>query len=166
MDDTKRGPGAREDRSDDSIRAELVAPCIGCYQKLFSNLERWAHANLIKFNKAKKGVGWGNPKHKYKLGREWIESSPEDKYLGVVVDEKLNMSQQWVLTAQKASHILGCITRSVASRSREVILPLYSAVMRPHLEYCVQLWSNQHTKDTDVFEQVHKDDQRNVAPLL
>jgi len=63
-------------------------------------LERWAHANLMKFIKAKCKVlhlGQGNPKHRYRLGGKWHENIPEEKDLGVSVDDKQLMSMVYGL---------------------------------------------------------------------
>jgi len=99
---------------------------------------------------------WGNPQYQYKLGDEGIERNPAENNLRVMVNEKLEVSWQYALAAQKTNHILGCIKSSLASRSREVILPLCSAPVRPHLESCIQLWSPQHRTDMELLKWVQR----------
>ncbi|CAM4369900.1 unnamed protein product [Caretta caretta] len=124
-------------------------------QSDLDKLEDRAKRNLMKFNKDKCKVlhlGRKNPMHLYRLGTDWLSSSSAEKDLGITVDEKLDLSQQCALVAQKANDILGCISRSIASRSRGIIIPLYLALVRPHLEYCVQFWAPR--KDVNKLERV------------
>ncbi|KAK4832275.1 hypothetical protein QYF61_021674 [Mycteria americana] len=99
-------------------------------------LEHWANINGMKFNKNKCRIlhlGWNNAGHKYRLGEEWLESCPAERDLGVLVDSRLSMNQQCALAAKRANCILGWIKHSITSQSKEVLIPLYSVLMRPHL---------------------------------
>jgi len=131
----------------------------GCaaIQRDLDRLENWAERNLIRFNKGKCRVlhlRRNNPMHQYRLGADLPESRSVERDLGVLVDDKWTVSQQCALAAKKANGIPGCIKKSLVSRSREVLLPLCSALVRPHLEYSVQFWAPLFKEDKELLERV------------
>ncbi|PKU40477.1 rna-directed dna polymerase from mobile element jockey-like [Limosa lapponica baueri] len=145
--------------TDDTKLGGVAETPEGCatIQRDLDRLERWADRNLMKFHKDKCRIlhlGRDNPMHQYRLGAHLLQSSSVEKELGVLVDNRMTMSQQCALVTKAANGILVCIKKNVASRLREVILRLHSALVRPHLKYCVQFWAPQFMKDRELLERV------------
>ncbi|RMC14107.1 hypothetical protein DUI87_09196 [Hirundo rustica rustica] len=127
--------------------------CCAALQKGFDRLERWTER---KFSEGKCRVlhlGRSNHMDRHRLGIGLLESSCTGEDFGLLVDNKLSMSQQCAPVDEKADGVLGCIRKSIASRLREMILPLYSALVGPHQECCVQLWAPQDKRDMELLEQ-------------
>jgi len=108
----------------------------------------------MKFNKSKCHIlhlGWSNAGHKYKLGEEWLESSPAESGLGVLVGSRLNRSQQCALEASKPHP-------GVHQTQHNQTVPRsdHSVLVQPHPEYCVQFWAPQLKKDVKALECIQR----------
>ena len=109
-------------------------------------LFKWQNIWLLTFNTRDNKckvlhVGKNNPCNEYYLGETLLPSVTSEKDLGVLINSTLDWSEQISGCVQKAKSVIAWITRTIISRSAEIMLPLYKALVRPHLEFCVQLWS-------------------------
>lgn len=103
-------------------------------------MEEQGLVNLMKSKFKALHLGQVSPRYQYRLSDAWVWSSPVEKDLDVPVHIKSDMPPQYALAAQKADHILVYINIHVTSMSEQVILPVHSTLVRPHLEqeYCIQ----------------------------
>jgi len=143
----------------DDTKLRGVVDTLAAIQQDLDRLESWAERNLMRFNKGKCRVlhlGRNNPMHQYRVRADLLESSSVERDLGVLVDDRLTMSQQCALAAKKASGILGCIKRSMASRSREVLLPFYSALSEAPSGVLRPVLGSHFKKDEKLLERVQR----------
>ena len=100
-------------------------------------------------------IGYKNISQTYNLLGNDIESCQQEKDLGVIITNDLQSSKQCIEVEKKAQKLLGYIKRQFRSRKKENIVNLYNALIRPHLEYCVQFWSPSLRKDIERLEAEH-----------
>ena len=99
------------------------------------------------------------------MGDTWPSNTTTRDDLEIVVDYKLNISQQCDVAAKTATAILGCINRSIVPKSHEVLVPLYLALVSPHFEYCVQFWTPHFKKGANKLKQVRGRPTRMIREL-
>ena len=128
-------------------------------QNDLDKLVEWSNTWQMKFNASKCKVihfGSGNRRHDYNISDTLLEKVDGEKDLGVTISENLKASKHVDEAVLKASRVLGMINRNIANKSKSVILPLYTSLVRPHLEYCVQVWNPHLVKDIAKLERIQK----------
>ena len=86
-------------------------------------------------------MGKNNPQHMYKLNNSPLPAVDTESDLGVVISSNWKWNDHIDKSISKANSCIAWVTRSVISRSPKVMINIYKSLIRPHLEYCVQLWS-------------------------
>ena len=131
-------------------------------------LNEWASKWQMKFNYSKCKVmhlGGQNDHHSYEMGSSFLGNTAEEKDLGVWIDSTLSSSRQCKEARKKGLRMLGAINRNVSYKSKTVMMKLYTAYVRPHLEYCVQAWSPFLRRDIEALERVQRRATRMVEGL-
>ena len=101
-------------------------------------------------------VGSKNIQAVYKIGSTLLEIVEKERDLGVTIDNSGKVGEQCAAMARRANNVLRQIKRKIRCKSKNVILSLYKSLVRPHLDYCVQVWGPYLKKDTNLIEAVQR----------
>ena len=117
--------------------------------------EKWQM--LFNFGKCKcLHTGHRNLNVNYKMGDTVLGTTVKEKDLGVTISADIKVSEQCGIAASKGNQILGLIRRNITYKGKKLIIPLYKAIVRPHLEYCIQAWRPYRKKDIDTLERIQR----------
>ena len=117
--------------------------------------EKWQM--LFNFGKCKcLHTGYGNKDAHYSMDGSVLNSTIKEKDLGLTVSADMKVTEQCGIAAAKGNQILGLIRRNIVYKEKELIIPLYKTIVRPHLEYCIQAWRPYRKKDIDILERVQR----------
>ena len=101
-------------------------------------------------------VGHGNMDEEYKMGDAVLGRTTQEKDLGVTCCADMKISEQCGIAASKGNQIVGIIRRTIMYKEKQLIVPLYKAIVRPHLEYCIQAWRLYRKKDIDKLDRIQR----------
>ena len=101
-------------------------------------------------------IGFNNTKAKYEMNGKFLEEVTEERDLGVIIRSDLKCSSHCMKAVNTANRVLGMIRRTFSVKDKKIILLLYKALVRPHLEYSVQAWRPHFRGDIDLLEGVQR----------
>ena len=117
--------------------------------------EKWQM--LFNFGKCKYlHTGPGNTGMNCEMGGTILSKTVKEKYLGVSMNANMKVSEQCRIAASKGNQVLGMIRRNITYKEKSLIVSLFKAIVRPHLENCIQAWSPYLRKDIDMIEQIQR----------
>ena len=135
---------------------------IGDKQKLQDDIDKfvkWSEKWQMLFNFGKCKcihTGSGNTGENYEMGGTILSKTVKEKDLGVTTNANMKVSEQCRIAASKGNQVLGMIRRNITYKEKSLIIPLYKAIVRPHLEYCIQAWNPYLRKDVDMLEKIQR----------
>ena len=120
---------------------------------------KWSEKWQMLFNVGKHKclhTGPGNTGMNYEMGGTILCKTAKEKDLGVTMNANMKVSEQCRITASMGNQVLGMIRRNITYKDNSLIIPLYKAIVIPHLGYCLQAWSPYLRKDIDVLEKIQR----------
>ena len=104
----------------------------------------------------RKYIGPGNTGVNYGMGGTILSKTVMEKGLGVTMNANMKVPEQCRIAASKGNQVLGMIRRNITYKEKSLIVPLYKAIVRPHLEYCIQAWRSCLRKDIDMLQNIQR----------
>ena len=101
-------------------------------------------------------IGHGNMDEEYTMGDAVLGRTTQEKDLGVTFSADMKVSEQCGIAASKGNQILGLIRRTIMYKEKQLIVPMYKAIIMPHLECCIQAWRPYRKKDIDKLERIKR----------
>ena len=124
-----------------------------------NKLNEWSDKWQMLFNYGKckcLHTGHGNEDAQYTMGDTVLNTTVKEKDLGLTISADMKVSEQCAIAAAKGNQILGLIRRNIVYKEKDLIIPLYKTIVRPHFEYCIQAWRPYRKKDIDILERVQR----------
>ena len=162
IDDLEKGVTGNILKFADDTKLFRKAKEIGDKQKIQDDIDklvRWSEKWQMLFNVGKckcLHTGPGNTGMNYEMGGTILSKTGKEKDLGVTMNANMKVSEQCRIAASKGNLVLGMIRRNITYKEKSLIVPLYNAIVRPHLEYCIQAWSPYLRKDIDMLEKIQR----------